>query len=225
VEWGEDPLQEKEGSPLRVTIHQVSRVPLPPLSLDASVAELVDRAKRNDRTAESILCIRFLPAVRTFARRRLKNNVDAVNEFVQDALVLFVEALRGGRIEDATRTGGFVLGICRNLAHDRAKQRERREALWMQYRADFEGGGGVTSVDAVESPTYETMHLEDCVSQLSARARDVLRFAFAESKTHHEIATLLEITEANARVLRHRTLEALRDCLSKRISWEEVTAQ
>ena len=177
--------------------------------------DLLGRAASGDRAAEAVLCTRYLPAVRTFARRRLRGS-DAVDEFVQDVLLVFIEALRRGAIEDPDRVGGFVLGICRNVAFDRAKQRERRTSLWEMYGADL----APVTADEPTFASYETMHLEDCISQLSLRAREVLRLSFAEARSHEEVATALDVSEANARVLRHRTLQALRDCMSKRISWE-----
>jgi RNA polymerase sigma-70 factor (ECF subfamily) len=185
----------------------------PPPSL--TVPALVVRAQKGDRSAEGLLCQRFSPAVSAFARRRLRTT-EAVREFEQDVLLLFVEALRRGAVSDPERVGGFILGICRNVALDRARQRERRQALWLEY--------GAVLTDAVtqppEHPTYETIHLEDCLTQLSQRARDVIRWSYVDAKSHREIASELATSESNARILRHRTLHALRECLSKRISWE-----
>jgi RNA polymerase sigma-70 factor, ECF subfamily len=180
-----------------------------------SPAELVSRASRGERQAEADLVRAFAPVVRAFARRRLRG-ADAVEEFAQDVLLTLLEALREGRVEQADRVGGFVLGICRNLAFDRARNRERRDALWQTYGAALES----VSVDAVETEHYELAHLEDCLSQLSKRARDVVRLGYVEAQGHDEVAAALEITPQNARVLRHRTLASLRECMSKRMSWE-----
>jgi RNA polymerase sigma-70 factor (ECF subfamily) len=180
-----------------------------------SVSELVGQARSGERGAEEELCRRFAPAVRAFARRRLRG-ADAVEEFTQDVLLLTIEALRQGRVEQAERMGGFVLGICRNLALDRARQRERREALWQTYGAALHS----VSIDAIEGEHYEIAHLEDCLSQLSKRARDLLRLGYVEARAHEEVAAALEISPANARVMRHRTLASLRDCMSQRMSWE-----
>lgn len=178
-------------------------------------AELVAKAGAGERAAEEALCQRFAPAVRAFARRRLRG-IDAIEEFTQDVLLLLVEAVRGGRVEQGDRVGGFVLGICRNLAFDRARQRERREALWQTYGVVLQ----TVSVPAVESEPYEIAHLEDCVSQLSRRAREVVRLGFVEARDHEEVAAALNITPQNARVMRHRTLASLRECMAKRMSWE-----
>jgi RNA polymerase sigma-70 factor, ECF subfamily len=180
-----------------------------------SPAELVGRARQGERQAEEALCRRFAPVVRAFARRRLRG-ADAVEEFAQDVLLVLLEAVRAGRVEQGERIGGFVLGICRNLAFDRARQSERREALWQTYGDALQS----VSVQAIESETYEIAHLEDCLSQLSKRARDLLQLGLIEARSHEEVAAALEVSPQNARVLRHRTLLSLRECMSKRMSWE-----
>jgi RNA polymerase sigma-70 factor (ECF subfamily) len=180
------------------------------------VAELVARAAQGERAAEETLCRRFAPVVRAFARRRLRG--DAVDEFAQDVLLLMLEGLRERRVEQPERLGGFVLGICRNLAFERARQQERRRALWETYGAALE----VVSFEAATREHYRIAQLEDCMSQLSRRAREVLRLGYVEAQSHEQVATVLEISPSNARVLRHRTLDSLRECMSKRLSWELV---
>jgi RNA polymerase sigma-70 factor, ECF subfamily len=180
-----------------------------------SALDLVLRAKAGDRRAASALCQRFAPVVRAFARRRL-STTEAVDEFTQDVMVVLLEALGGGKLEQPERLPGFVLGICKNFARDRARQGERRAALFDSYAAELAG----LTPEIPEKPTYEILHLEDCLVTLSARAREVVRLAFAEAATPREIADALSLSEANARVLRHRSLAALRECMAKRISWE-----
>lgn len=180
-----------------------------------SPAELARRAGAGDRRAEEVLCQRLVPAVRAFARRRLCG-AEAIDEFTQDALTLFVEALRQSSIREPERVGGFLLGICRNLALDRARQRDRRRALWERYGDVFDAFTPAAS----ESHAYEVAQLEDCMSQLSRRAREVVRLSYIEAKSHADVARELAISEGNARVLRHRTLQALRECMAKQVSWE-----
>jgi RNA polymerase sigma-70 factor (ECF subfamily) len=176
---------------------------------------LVERAKGGDRDAAGTLCARFVPVVRAFARRRLVSN-EAVDEFTQDVMLVLVEALGAGKLEQPERLPGFVLGICRNFARDRARQRERRDLLFTAYAAELEP----LLPAAPEKPTYEILHLEDCLTSLSARAREMVRLAYVEAATPAEIARALSVSEGNARVLRHRALAALRECMSRRISWE-----
>ena len=184
---------------------------------ESSLVDLVTRAGEGDRQAESALCARFAGAVRLFARRRLRSS-DAVEEFAQDVMLLLIESLRGRTVAEPARLGGFVLGICRHLSLDRVRQKERRETLWQQHGVTMES----LAVAPPDHASYEFIHLEDCLSQLTARSREVVRLAYVEACSADEIAERLQLTAVNARVLRHRTLQSLRTCMSKRISWEAV---
>jgi RNA polymerase sigma-70 factor, ECF subfamily len=170
------------------------------------------RALAGDRDAEREICSRLQPAIRAFAQRRLRPA--SVEDFAQDALVLFVEALREGRIQDSSRIASFALGICRNLARERARTDERRRELMERY--------GLTDSDVAAWATPALVRrdqLEDCYSQLSDRARRVMRATFCNEEVDSDIARSLSLTEANVRVIRHRSLDALRSCLEKPISW------
>ena len=133
-------------------------------------------------------------------------------------MLILIEALRAGKVSEPDRLGGFVLGICRNLALDRVRQKERREALWQQHGVTLEQ----LAMAPPEHAGYELIHLEDCLSQLPQRSRDVVKLAYVDAFSAEEIASRLQTTAVNARVLRHRTLHTLRDCMAKRISWEAV---
>ena len=179
-----------------------------------SAGALVAAAAAGDTRAEAELCRRFAVAIRTFARRRLRG-ADAVEEFAQDVMLRLVQALRAGAVEDPERIGGFVLGICRNLARDRARASERRAGLWEQFGAVVEA-----AVEPVERSPMEVAHLEDCLSQMTLRAREVLRHAYVDGASSAEIAAAMAISEGNVRVVRHRALEALRTCLTARMTYE-----
>ncbi|HEY0466947.1 MAG TPA: sigma-70 family RNA polymerase sigma factor [Polyangiaceae bacterium] len=183
---------------------------------DASdAATLASRALAGDRTAEARLCLRLSPAIRAFARRRLRSS-EASTEFQQEVLLIFVEALRARRLEDPARVAGFVLGICRNLLLDRVRERERRGKLWELY------GDVVSACDVVQPAevTLEIMRLEDCLTELSQRARQAVWLSYGELLSHSEVSNRLGISEGNARVLRHRALHTLKQCVSLPKRWE-----
>lgn len=179
-----------------------------------TVRALVAAATSGDRRAESALVARFGAAVRTFARRRLRTG-DAVDEFAQEVLLRFVQAIRAGAITEPERVGGFVLGICRNLARERARTIERRSELWAQF-----GDALASATEQPELARYQLAQLEDCLSQIAQRSRDVIRFAYVEGHSAAEIAARLDMTEGNVRVVRHRALEALRTCMSQKVFYE-----
>lgn len=173
---------------------------------------VVLRALAGDPEAERELCGRLLPAIRAFAQRRLARS--AAEDFAQDAVLLLLEALRERRIQEPARVAGFALGICRNLARERARTGERRRELLAQF--------GWSDADLVALDAHQDVpraHLEDCYSQLTERARRVIRATFCEDDEDAQIAETLALSAANVRVIRHRTLAALRSCLEGPISW------
>jgi RNA polymerase sigma-70 factor (ECF subfamily) len=183
---------------------------------EPSVPVLVGAAGAGDRRAESVLCRKFAPAVATFWRRRIRGV--EVDELVQEVFLRFVQALRSGAVDDPARVGGFVLGICRNLARERARSAERRAELWAQF------GDALASIEAEPAvASYQLAQLEDCLSQMTQRSRDVIKQAFVEGASAAEIAAQMSITEGNVRVVRHRALEALRECMSEKVFWEAAS--
>jgi DNA-directed RNA polymerase specialized sigma24 family protein len=50
----------------------------------------------------------------------------------------------------------------------------------------------------------------------------VIRATFCDDSPDLEIASALAISPANVRVIRHRTLAALRACLERPISWRQA---
>lgn len=184
---------------------------------EPSIEGLVNRAATGDRGAEAALCRMFVPAVRTFWRRRLKG--DAVDELSQEVFLRFVQALRSGGVTDPARVGGFVLGICRNLAREGARTQERRAELFEQF------GSVLASMDdEPQLARYQLAQLEDCLSQVTQRSRDVIRRAFIEGESAAEIAASMDMTEGNVRVVRHRTLETLRTCMSEKLFYERAAS-
>lgn len=179
---------------------------------------LIAAAAAGDRMAEGELVSRFAAAVRTYARRRLKTS-DAVDEFAQDVFLRFVQAVRAGQITAPERAGGFVLGICKNVARERARIAERRAELWAQF-----GCALAPLEDKPELATYQLALLEDCLSQISQRSRDVIKHAYVHGESASEIGARLEMSEGNVRVVRHRALEALRTCMTGKTFYEEAMA-
>nr|WP_206607060.1 sigma-70 family RNA polymerase sigma factor [Sandaracinus sp.] len=171
------------------------------------------RASNGDRDAERELCRRLGPAVRAFARRRLRSRA-AVDDFAHDVMIEFIEALRAGRVADHSRVGGFALGICRNLARSGNRKMERRQEALERLFAPPE-----------PTPPWDPIvlsrsRLEECVALLTDRARHILRATFTEESSDDEIAVGLSISQTNVRVIRHRSLAALRECMERPLTLE-----
>lgn len=95
---------------------------------------------------------------------------------------------------------------------------ERRAELLAQF--------GMTEEDlsvVIEEPVLRRDLLEDCYSQLTERARGVVRATFCDDEEDAPIAEKLGVSTSNVRVIRHRAIAALRECLQGQISWEGAT--
>lgn len=58
--------------------------------------------------------------------------------------------------------------------------------------------------------------LEACVARLATRERIVVLLTFYAEQTAREVGTEIGVTEGNVRVIRHRAVEHLRQCMAER---------
>src|SRR5678810_181941 len=98
----------------------------PEEQIDGKLAQRV--AAGHDPEAEAELCRRFWPRVRAFGLRRLGNEQDA-RDLAQQVLVITLEALRAGQVQEPERISAFVMGASRNTLLDRHKVDRRRGEL------------------------------------------------------------------------------------------------
>jgi RNA polymerase sigma-70 factor (ECF subfamily) len=172
-------------------------------------AELVRRVVARDRAAEAELCRRFAPRIRLYGLKHLRDE-DHARELVQAVLVAMIEALRAGRVEDPDRFDRFVLGMCRNLASRARHVEGRAVATDHAELEDLDVAAFVPSDVALDLGA-----LMNCIAQLEARARTVLHLSFYREKSADEIASVLETTAGNVRVVRHRAVAQLRACMGE----------
>lgn len=159
--------------------------------------------------AERELCARLAPRIRLYGLRHLRDEAAAA-DLVQEALLVMLEAVRAGHIDEAAHVDRFVLGTCRNLVH-RSHRDERRS------RAFAKGVLPLTEADL--PPAYarlDATRLSLCLGQLEPREQRVVLLTFQEERSAGEIAAELETTPGNVRVVRHRAVAALRRCVEGR---------
>jgi RNA polymerase sigma-70 factor, ECF subfamily len=153
------------------------------------------------------LCRRFAPRIRLFGLRHLRDG-DAAEDLVQEVLLIFLETVRAGTLRDPAQTPSFILGTCRNVVWNRRRGDQRRRRILERY-------GWQLLPDAEEAPEpVDVGALTKCLARLSERERHLLYFSFDEELPARAIAERLRVTETHVRVLRHRALGQLRDCLA-----------
>jgi RNA polymerase sigma-70 factor (ECF subfamily) len=175
--------------------------------LDASDSELASRLARGDREAEAELYRRLAPRVRLYGLRHLRDPA-AADDLAQDVLLMTFDSLRSGRVREPERIASFVLGSCRRVVADLRRGVARRQQLLERF-----GPGLEPAVAPDESPPLDLDRVTHCLESLAERERSVVVLSFYAERRSDEIGRELGLSVANVRVVRHRALARLRDCV------------
>jgi len=169
-------------------------------------AELVRQVGTGDREAEAELCRRMGPRIRLYGLHHLRD-AHAAEDLTQQVLITTLEALRAGRLREPEKLASFVLGTSRMTVLDLHRSTRRKERLLEQFGADLPA--------AVESfiPRLDHDLLARCVQSLKERERSIVVMTFYDEQTGADVAGFLGVSEANVRVIRHRAIQQLRDCM------------
>lgn len=171
-----------------------------------SDGELATQIRVGDREAEAELARRMAPRIHLYGLRHLRNS-HAADDLVQQVLVTVLQALRAGRVRESEKLTSFVLGTCRMTVLDIRRNARRQENLLDQFGADM-----LTPLP-FKAPELDHQQLAHCVQRLRERERAVVVMSFYDEHTGADIARSLGVSEANVRVMRHRAIHQLRDCM------------
>lgn len=173
---------------------------------DEDLARRIAGEGRERAAAEGALCRKFAPRIRLYGRRHLADDQTA-EDLVQLVLVRVLEALRAGRVDEPQRLGSFVLGTCRYVSWEMRRAEKRQRAILAE---------AAVLVDEHAPPEpirYDVIKLFLCLERLPDRERQVVRMTFMDDRDTDEVARRLGLTTGNVRVVRHRALAKLHDCL------------
>ncbi len=177
------------------------------MQIDLSDAELVRQiGSGNDREAEATLFRRMAPRIRLYGLRHLRDE-GAADDLTQQVLIITLEALRAGRVREPEKLASFMLGTCRMTLLDLRRGTQRRERLLEQF--------GVEMLAPVQPERWQVDHdhLHHCVQSLNERERAVIVMTFLDEQTSAAVAGFFGVSEANVRVIRHRAIHQLRNCM------------
>lgn len=175
---------------------------------DAALARAIAAAAPGvDAHAETELYRRFAPRVRLYGLRHLRDR-HAAADLVQQVLLMTLERLRAGKLRDPEKLASFVLGTCRRVVLEIRRGTARREGLLRTY------GDTPEAVDDPKAHGPDLPKLTACLERLAERERSVLILSFFADKPAEQVARELGLTAVNARVIRHRALLKLRECMN-----------
>lgn len=170
---------------------------------DAELAQAIAAGGELGKQAEATMCRRFAPRIRLYGLRHTRDE-DRARELTQIVLLGVLTAARAGRIDEPSKLDRFVLGTCRN-----SLLRMREVAARARPAEDAE----IAALVAPERERTELGPLMSCIAALEERAQLIVRMSFNEDRKAEDIARTLAMSAVNVRVVRHRALQALRQCL------------
>ena len=137
---------------------------------------------------------------------RVTQNREEAEDVVEDVLVKAWESR--ATWDELQSLEAYCLTMCRNLALDRIALHERRNASL--------DTSHLQTPDPVRSP-HECLEQEErlrvvraIIDQLPEKQRTVIHLRDMEGKSTAEVATLLDMTEANVKVLLHRARQFIK---------------
>jgi RNA polymerase sigma-70 factor, ECF subfamily len=175
--------------------------------MELKPAELLMRiAGGSDREAEEEVCRMMGPRIRLYGLRHLRDSQSA-DDLVQQVLIATLQTLRAGGLREPEKLASFVLGTCRMTVLDQRRGARRRQQLLDQF------GVEMLSPAPMAGPRLDHEKLANCVQTLKERERAVIVMSFYDQETANDVARFLSLSEANVRVIRHRALHGLRNCM------------
>lgn len=159
-----------------------------------------------DREAETEFVRRMGPRIRLYGLRHLREE-HAADDLMQQVLITTLQTLRAGRLREPEKLASFVLGTCRMTVLDLRRGAQRKERLLEQYAVDLR----LPATPVL--PQVDREQLARCVRKLKERERSVVVMTFYDDRDGPDVARSLGLSEANVRVIRHRAVHQLRECM------------
>jgi RNA polymerase sigma-70 factor (ECF subfamily) len=179
------------------------------VEVDLQDAELARRiASGADREAEAELFTRMAPRIRLYGLRHLRD-AQASEDLTQQVLVTTLEALRAGRLREPEKLASFVLGTCRMTVLDLRRGAQRKRQLLDRFGSDL------LTASQPSPPRVDHEQLTRCLKSLKERERTVIVLTFYDERTGADVGSFLGVSEANVRVIRHRAIQRLRECMGR----------
>lgn len=139
-----------------------------------------------------------------------------VDDLVQESLIRFIGAVKGGKIHNMEMAGSFLNGICRNVIHE-YRRRSMRDGPMPENPPD-QAEKGLPEAELFE--LREAIHAG--MEQLSSRDQLVLRAFYLEEVPKSEILASTGLSDENFRVIMSRAKARFREIYRAQVQHRAV---
>ena len=177
------------------------------MAIDLTDGDLVTQiGTANSPTAEAEFVRRLAPRIRLYGLRHL-HCPHAADDLTQHVLLTALQALREKRLRDPAKLASFVLGMCRMATLDLRRNAQRKDRLNQQFASTLR------LPDRLTPETVDRDQLARCLQALKERERTVIVMSFYDDQTAADVSSFLGVSDTNVRVIRHRAIRQLRQCM------------
>ena len=183
-----------------------ARDPLEVFSDEALARRITDGPPGTTDSEEAELYRRFAPRVRLYGRRHLQDDA-AADDLAQEVLLCTIARLQANDVRRPEEIGSFILGTSRMMARAERRVARRREALTARFM------GHDADVAPTPPAALDVPRLGACLRALADRERLVVMLTFYADQDAPRIADEIGVSPGAVRVIRHRAMARLRDCV------------
>ena len=177
------------------------------IGIEGQLARRIASAAPGTAVVEEGQLYRLLaPRARRYGLRHLRDAAAAA-DLMQHVMALTIERLRSRALREPERVASFVLGACRMTVLELRRGSQRHEALLERHAHEL----GIADLDT--PPRLDHERLADCLRRLAEKERSVLLMSFHEERPAADVGALLGLSAGNVRVIRHRGIARLRECI------------
>lgn len=171
-------------------------------------ADLVDRIRQGSRSAEEELVARYHRRVHCMILARTGSR-ETARDLSQDVVVHLLNALRSGRLRDATKLTAFVHGVARNVVADHRRARRNDPEVPLEVC-------DVARPNADDLVAAERMAIvRRAIERLRASDRSILQMLFVEGASLASIAAKSGVPVEVVRQRKSRALKRVRAALAR----------
>lgn len=183
---------------LRAKLSETSEPDLARLAMSGSEVQA--------QSALDEICRRFAPRVRLYGWKHLRDSFN-VEELVQRVLLVVVRSLKERSVLEPEAFASYVLGVARVQSLELVRKSRREPPASDEQMTEL-------WVDPQSEPEPQALkRLSDCLERLPERERSVIVLSYLQEENSPIIAKNWGTTVQNIRVIRHRAIGRLRDCM------------
>ncbi len=173
---------------------------------------LLVRLRRHDQQAFTELYDSYVAKIYRFIYFKV-SSVEAAQDLTSEVFLKVWQYFTEGK--QVKHLQAFIYQVARNLVIDHYRQKANQQTISTDDEGVAELPDTTVGVDITLQLSSDVEKLEEALRQLKDEYREVIVLRYLDGLSTGEVASILDKSKGNVRVLTHRAIEALREVMSK----------